>query len=119
MAIEIDNSNEVTEFTLLEGTPEAFSFKWPTAKIPIGPFVPKVDAVFLQEMMPRLAQTRSPEIFLIHGIRLGWIFTAMEAERARNDLAKAKDEIADLRARIEKLEKLAGPTWYPTLGGAG
>ncbi len=104
--MELIDTSEVTEFSLLEGTKDAFAFKWPTGRFPIGEFMPQVDGVLLEKMLPMFDSQPSTRgfVFLVHGIRLGWCFTALEAERARDDLAKAHAKIDALTRRLNDLE---------------
>lgn len=97
--MEVQDLEAVTEFKLLEGTVDAFAFKWPTGRFPIGKFTTTVDGMLLDRLLPGFANNPQGRdfVFLIHGIRLGWCYTAMEAERARI-------ESAELRARVEALE---------------
>jgi len=105
--MEVIDREQVTEFKLLESTKDAFAFKWPTGRFPLGKFMPVVDSVLLDKLLPAFAPdpSRKDYVFLVHGIRLGWCFTALEAERANARIESLVEENRVLRERLDKLEQ--------------
>jgi len=94
--MRITDPNEKTTFTLLAHADDKLSFDWPTGACPPGPWGAKVYAA-LKNLRNVFTQQSPPNVPLVDGILLGWVYTAMETEtlRAEND---------DLRKRVGVLE---------------
>ncbi len=119
MAIEMIDGEEMIDFDLLKGTSQHLVFRWPK-RFPIKAFTVQTDQALVEGLLRTFEKHPQLQGYsaLVYGIRLGWCFTSLEAERAnaRSD-ALVKENNA-LRDRIEKLEQavlgLQGIVGVPT-----
>lgn len=90
------NRDEKQSFEILAGTPETFTVDWPVGAYPLGPWGQKVyEALLVLRNM--FTQKAPPNVALVDGVILGWLYQSVEVKALRADNE-------ELRKRLGKLE---------------
>jgi len=93
-----------TAFPILEGTLDEFRVDWPLADFPFLTWGPTVYEG-LQKLRDIFTVKSPPNVTIVDGIMLAWLFTSVQAKALRADNESLTKRVGEFEHRLANLEQ--------------